>query len=171
MATYRLIQTYTATSAVSTITLSSIPATYTDLLLKVHFRVTRAVTASTFVMVFNGVTSGYSNRIIEANGGSVTSASSSGADIRDMIVPGNNATASIFGNTEIYISNYASTTKHKSISIDSASENNATTSYVELNAALWANTAAISSIVFSEPNGSSNFATNSTVYLYGISNA
>ena len=153
----------------SSVTFSGIPQTgYTDLVVKVCARVTRAVTASTIVMVFNGVTSGYTDRTAQGDGASATSSSSSGADIRDMVVPANNATASTFSNQEIYIPNYASSTTYKSVSIDSVMENNATTSYANLTAGLWSNNAAITSIAFSEPNGGSNFAANSTFYLYGV---
>ena len=87
-----------------------------------------------------------------------------------MEVPANNATANTFGNHIIYIPN-AFGSSYKSVSIDAVSETNATTAYSNIVAGLWSNSAAITSVALTEPNGGSNFATNSTAYLYGVSNA
>ncbi len=70
-----------------------------------------------------------------------------------------------FANGEIYIPNYTASV-NKSVSIDSVTENNATSAIAALDAGLWANTAAITSINLNGNNG--NFVQYSTAYLYGI---
>jgi hypothetical protein len=170
--TYTLISSVTVGSGgASTIDFTSIPQTYTDLLMVLSARVGRATSASTICLTFNGSSSGYSQKNLDGNGASVTSSSGSGAaNITYMEVPAANATASTFGNHSIYIPNYTGSS-YKSVSIDTVSENNGTTAYANLNAGLWSNTAAITSISWNEPNGSSSFAQYSTAYLYGIKNS
>jgi hypothetical protein len=149
----------------SSVTFNSIPQTgYTDLVVKTSLRETG--TSSVFGITFNGNTSGYSTMRLNGTGASAGSTSSSGAAAIDGIVlPGSDATASIFGNTEFYIPNYASA-NYKSVSIDAVTENNATTAYQRLIAGLWSNTAAITSISFATPF--QNFVQYSTFYLYGV---
>lgn len=168
--TYTLIGSVTATGSSGTMSFSSIPGTYTDLLVVLSARITRGTTYSTIVMTFNGSGSGYSGKVFAGDGGGVaaTSSSYSGADIRSFTVPAAGATANTFSNQAIYIPNYA-VSVNKTVSIDSVSEGNVANAYMELNGGYWANTSAITSIAFTEPNGGSNFAQYSTAYLYGIS--
>jgi len=169
--TLELISSTTLGSAQSSIGFTSIPGTYTDLLLVISARVTRGTTFATLSMTFNGSTTGYSRTNLTGDGSSASSGSNTGLSaIASMEVPAANATTSTFGNHSIYIANYASSA-NKSVSIDAVSETNASTAYVNLVAGLWANSAAITSISFNEPNGGSNIAQYSTAYLYGVKNA
>lgn len=170
--TMTLISSQTLGSDASSVTFSSIPQIYNDLKLIVSTRVTRATTQSTIVMVFNGSGgTAYTNRTIRGTGSAVeSSVSASSADVRDIISPGSQATANTFANQEIRIANYSSTTQNKAVFVNSVSENNSTASAMNLTSAVWANDSAITSITFSEPNGNTNFATNSSFYLYGILN-
>ena len=77
------------------------------------------------------------------------------------------ATASTFGNAEIYIPNYASS-NNKSVSADFVSETNAADAIFGLTAGLWANTSAITSIKLTP---AAAFAQYSTATLYGIKNS
>jgi hypothetical protein len=79
-------------------------------------------------------------------------------------------TASTFSSHEIYVPNYASTTlTAKSYSVDSVTENNATTAYANLIAGLITTGASgISSITFTQ-SGAGNFVQHSTFSLYGVS--
>jgi hypothetical protein len=81
------------------------------------------------------------------------------------------STSNTFGNSSIYIPNYTGSTA-KSVSIDSVGENNGTASEQIISAALWNNTAAITSITLTSLddnlNPSGNFAQYSSVSLYGI---
>jgi hypothetical protein len=167
--TYSLLASTTVGSGgASSIVFSNIPQNYTDLCLVISARVTRAVSASTICLTFNGSASGYSQRNINGNGASAASVSTSATvNLTYMEVPAANATASTFGNHSIYIPQYSGSS-NKSISIDSVSENNGTTAYANLNAGLWANVTAINSLSLTEPNGNSNFVQYSTAYIYGI---
>jgi hypothetical protein len=81
---------------------------------------------------------------------------------------GNGATASTFGNGEVYIPNYAGST-NKSMSADGVSENNGTEAYTDLIANLWSNTSAITSILLYPDSGT--WQQYSTATLYGIKNS
>lgn len=164
--TYVKIASYAATGSVATIDLTSIPSTYTDLLLRGSIRGTNASTYSQVTMTFNGSTSGYSSRNLEGGDGAAASYStSSAAYVTAGYVSGANATASTFGVFDVYIPNYAGSA-NKSMSVDSAGETNAANGiYMDFFANLWANSAAINQITLSL----TNIAQYSTVTLYGIS--
>jgi hypothetical protein len=100
--------------------------------------------------------------------GSAASSSGDSGYIDAGVISSGNATASTFGNFEIYLPNYAGS-NNKSVSSDSVAENNATEAYTNLRALLWSSTAAINAIKFTL--GAGNFAQYSTATLYGISNA
>ena len=168
--TYTLIASSTVGSGgAANIEFTSIPSTYTDLVVKLSGR----TTTGSFLnprFQFNGDTgSNYRWRSIYTSGsGNGSNSSTSETAIIIGNIPGSSETASTFGNTEIYIPNYAGSSQ-KSTSADIASENNATTSYSALGAGLWTGTAAITSIKFLPDT--SNFAQYTTAYLYGIKNS
>jgi hypothetical protein len=163
--TYTLINSYTATGSVANIDFTSIPSTYTDLLVKASLRGSTNGNID-MLLQFNGVTTGYTFRWISGDGASAGSASgsTSNAGFMDM----NNDTANTFSNVEIYIPNYLSS-NYKSVSFDAVTENNATTAYSVMGASLWSNTAAITSVKLLPSPG--NFVQYSTAYLYGIKNS
>jgi len=170
--TYSLISSVTVGSATGSITFSSIPATYTDLLVKVSPRFSAASVNKTLVMRFNSdaSTSNYTNKRLQGNGSTINSSIENGYNGGYVSeVNGGSSTANTFSNVEIYIPNYAGS-NYKSFSVDSGMENNATTAYAQLLGNLWSNTAAITSITLVEQT-SDNFVQYSTAYLYGISNA
>lgn len=163
--TFVKIQTVTVgAGGASTISFTSIPQTFTDLKVVISARDTYAATATNCSISFNSSTANFSTRMLEGNGGSAASYSRTD-NLNIFIVPGSTATASTFGNAEIYIPNYTSS-NYKSFSIDGVSEDNATGAYQKLQATLWSNTAAITSITLTSQNGS--FAQYSTATLYGI---
>jgi hypothetical protein len=164
--TYELISSYTATGSVASIDFTSIPSTFTDLLVKVSGR---AVATSSYPNVrvrFNSDTgANYKWRRIYGDGTGATSDSNS-SDTGALVglIAGSNETANTFSNFEFVIPNYLSSNQ-KSISSDAVSENNSATSYSYLLASLWTGTSAITSISL---YSSYNFAQYSTAYLYGI---
>jgi hypothetical protein len=163
--TFELIASYAATGSVSNIEFTSIPSTYTDLVLKFSLR-SSTNTATDIFLTYNGTASGYSYRLLQGNGASASSRNGSGSEIKDD--SGLNLstyTASTFSSGEAYIPNYAGST-NKSSSHDSTLETNATTSYMTLTAGLLANTAAITSVKIVP--GAGNFVQYSTAYLFGI---
>jgi hypothetical protein len=143
---------------------TSIPNTYTDLLVVCSLRSTN--TNLDTKINFNSVTTGYSRRTLQGNGsGTPGSFSGSDAYIGDIVSSAH--TANTFSNHAIYIPNYAGST-NKSWSLDGVDENNATNAFSILGAGLWSNTAAITTVSIA-PITSFNFAQYSTASLYGIS--
>jgi len=171
--TYVLISSSTVGSGgVASVSLSSIPATYTDLLVLASVRTLRSTNASNFYMRING--SSATNYDLKRLEGSGTAASSDGYTSLDGMVigtaNGTTSTASVFSSFSIYIPNYLSSNK-KSVSVESVSENNATAAYADLTAGLWNLTSAITSVSFHELAASTNIDQYSTFYLYGIKNS
>jgi hypothetical protein len=147
------------------ITFSSIPSTFTDLVIKLSGRSTS--TSIGVVVKPNGSTSSITTRNLEGSGSAVASYTSTNIA---GYMPSSTATANTFGNLEIYIPNYAGSA-FKSISVDAVNENNATAAFSVLTAWLWSSTAAITSITLSSDAALNNFAQHTTAYLYGVSNA
>jgi hypothetical protein len=165
--TYELIEAKTLGSAAVSVEFTSIPATYTDLILLTSTRGTRAGnTNDDFTIQFNGITTGYSSTAVEGYGSSAASYSTTSIIINSV---GPNSTASTFSNGSIYIPNYTSA-NYKSVSVDSVAENNATAATASLSAGLWSNTAAITSIKL-QSRYTSDFVQYSSFYLYGIKNS
>jgi hypothetical protein len=164
--TYTLIASNTVGSGgVASVTFSSIPATYTDLVVKISGRNTSS--GDWFNLNFNGSTANFTGKQLFGTGGAAYSYSKT--DGTEAYVNNNSSTtASTFSNSEIYIPNYAGST-NKSFSIDSVTENNGATAYAVLYAGLWSQTAAITSLTFA-PN-SNTLAQYSSFYLYGIKNS
>ena len=169
--TYTLIASNTVGSGgVASVTFSSIPATYTDLVVKASIR--SSGTVSGYSSTFNGSSTGYSERLLYGTGSAAASASSSSASYLNWIFNTNESgsTASTFSNCEFYIPNYAGS-NNKSISSDNVTEQNGASATAYLDAALWANSAAITSIAMAISGTSALFAQYSTFYLYGIKNS
>jgi hypothetical protein len=153
----------------ATIDFTSIPSTYTDLVLKLSSRSSESAGAvwDSVLLRFNGSSTGYSDRSLGGDGSSAFSFSNAFAnyifcgDVANALV-----TSNTFSSTEITIPNYAGS-NNKSVSIDSVEENNATTAQLDLTAGLWSNTAAITSISLTLAAGP-NFVQYSTATLYGI---
>ncbi len=163
--TYVAIATTTVGSGgAANIEFTSIPATYTDLVIKLSARSVRSATADFLQININGSASNLTAKYLEANGATVVS----GADTVFIgALPGATSTANTFGNSEFYLPNYAGST-FKPISTDSVTENNGSTAYIDLVASLWSQTAAISSVKLLSAT-SNNFAQYTTATLYGIS--
>lgn len=168
--TYDAIATVTVGSGgAASMEFTSISGTYTDLLIKISGRTSENAifTNNGFEITFNNNTSGYTSRLLYGVGDSQGSVTNSSGALRYVYGTAALATASTFGNAEVYIPNYAGS-NNKSISADSVSENNATTAVIALTAGLWSNSAAITSIKISSASG--NFVQHSTATLYGIKN-
>lgn len=150
----------------ASIEFTNIPATYTDLLIKISGRF--SVDSASAFLRYNGTTTNGSIRWIDGSG----TAASSNTDGSNQYGPvhgvvNSTKTANTFGNAEIYIPNYTSS-NNKSSSTDGVTENNGTATTMGLGANLWSNTAAITSIQI-VPAAGGNFVQYSTAYLYGIS--
>jgi hypothetical protein len=167
--TYELIASNTVGSGgVGSVTFSSIPSTYTDLLIKVSSRDSGANYVNNLLVTFNASTSGYSDRMLYSTGLSALSASNTSvARFAFAYSAGATATSNTFSNGEIYIPNYTGA-NNKSASFDFVTENNNSNSFADLAANILANTAAITSVTFTA--SSATLQQYSTFYLYGIKN-
>jgi hypothetical protein len=171
-ANYVLIGEQTVSQSVGSVTLNNIPQTgYTDLKIVLSARGNLANQVTFCIMEFNGSASNLSSRILAGEG---TGSPYSGAYASNIlfVINGGTTTSNTFGNTEVYIPNYASNTLNKSVSIDCVTEGNSTYGAQQTVAALWANTAPITSVTFFATNGSlaktQTFDANTTFSLYGI---
>lgn len=167
--TYVAIATVTVGSGgAANIEFTGIPQTYTDLVIKASIRTTRNTgDASQISVTLNGSTTSRASRILYGNGSSANS-------YTDTILEGGYAnqntgtTANTYSSHDYYFPNYTSS-NFKSMSFDSVNENNASNAYALLTAALWSNTAAITSITLECPTFS--LVQYSSFYLYGIKNS
>jgi hypothetical protein len=171
--TYILIASNTLASAVSSITFSSIPATFTDLVLKVSYRTaTGSGNTETSQLSFNGVsTTTYSHTRMNQDGATVTSNRGSNETYGIILAAGNTntATANTFGNTEIYIPSYL-VAQNKQHYAHFTAESNISNLSIGQTALLWRNTAAITSLTLASNSGN-NYLVGSSFYLYGVKNS
>ena len=165
--TYTLIEAKTLGSAAASVTFTAIPSTYTDLVLLTSIRASSGGGISAGLR-FNGSTSNYSERLLYGTGSSAASANASTTSIQWANLGNATTTASTFSNCKIYIPNYSGST-FKSVSTESVSENNGTAADIYVDVGLWSDTVAITSLTLTA--STPDFATNSTFYLYGISNS
>jgi hypothetical protein len=168
--TIELIASSTASGSGTSITFSSIPATYTDLCIKYSARSTVAASLTGYNLTMNSTRTTSLIRLLGESGGASSSTNVGNGQGEAGFVPAANATASTFCNNEIYIPNYLSSNQ-KSYSVDSVTENNASGGYIHgLLAGLTNMTSAITSITISDTS-TGNIAANSTFYLYGVKNS
>lgn len=175
--TYSLIASNTLGSTTQSVTFSSIPQTYTDLVLRMSYRTDAAgLFGSNPAIRFNGDAAGnalYSYTFIGGNGSTASStreSSISALYMQSSDSAGN--TANTFTSTEVYIPNYTGTA-NKPISIFKVAEQNATAAEMHAFASLYRGTSAISTILIGPSSNiiSNNFVTGSSFYLYGIKNS
>jgi hypothetical protein len=157
----QLIESKTLGTAAASIEFTSIPQTFTDLVILHSLRSQDA--ESNGNISINGSTSDFTNRYLRGLSSSADSGSSPGRYAFTLSF--STQTANTFSNGSIYIPNYTSSA-FKSISADSVNENNAADTQRFLAAVLWSNTAAITSFALSANAG--NIVAGSTVSLYGI---
>jgi len=156
--TYNCIATRTVETAAATITIESIPATFTDLILIVQGTLSSGGTGSAEIRVNGDTGSNYSATQLDGGG-------STAASYRDR-----NTTSSNIGilrsseqsNSIFHFQNYANTTTYKTI----LARGNDGLGYIRAAVGLWRNTNAINSI--SIYNSSYTFAVGTTLSLYGI---
>jgi hypothetical protein len=157
-----------------TITFSSIPATYTDLVMYVSVR-TSGTTGPAGIgrikVQINSLTTGYSNSLLY-NISSDAPAAATGTDqITFLYAASTPSPSTSFSNNTLYFCNYSSTTLPKTVSSDSGTEYLIANGGVRaLNAGYHTTTDAISSLTINIADAA-DFVQHSTAYLYGVSNA
>jgi hypothetical protein len=156
--TYTPIATTTLGSAASTYTFTSIPSSYTDLVLIINGTVGSGVSTT---LQFNSDTgANYSFTGMNGNGSSASSFRSSGTS--------NIATGEIrtYNSTIILnIQNYSNSTTYKTL----LSRANTASDYVQAFVGMWRNTNAVTSITMGLASGT--YSTGTTFTLYGIAAA
>lgn len=170
--TFAAITTVTFTnSTTSTLDFTSIPQGYTDLMVLISARSTRAGVGDPLLMKINSSTT---NRIYSTVEGRVaTNNTVAFGDTTALFIgtlPGSTAGTSIFGSAKVYFANY-SATQHKQSFADVVQENDTSNAYLTFSSNLWTDTSAITSLSFYWDTAGSNFAQYSTATLYGIKNS
>jgi hypothetical protein len=161
MANYELITSYTSTGE-NIITLSSIPQTYTDLVIKFSARGSASNQYELLYVLINGTSDNagsavhmgfptYSATYNFMNAGYPTDAAS---------------TANVFGPIEYYLPNYTKPSVQKSFLFNGGSEMQTSSIQQYFGGILTNQTAAITSLSFNGEYGT--FLANTTIYLYGI---
>ena len=158
--TYTPIATTTLGSATASYTFSSIPSTYTDLVLVFNGSASSGTPLVT--LQFNGDTAtNYSDTTLSGNGTSATSGRDS--SVAQIYASGADSLTTGISQLIVNLQNYSNTTTYKTIITRSGNAANGTSAVV----GLWRSTAAINSIkVFNHT--ATNFAVGSTFTLYGI---
>jgi hypothetical protein len=156
-ATYDSIATQTLGSNTATVTFSSIPATYTDLVLVMQFD--KDADSGSWFRVNNDSGSNYSTTDVRGNGTTASSGRDSSATVGRYFRGLANTTANNL--VIMNFMNYSNTTTYKTI-ISRANNANGT----EANVNLWRSTSAINEINLITSTGT--YKTGSTFSLYGI---
>jgi hypothetical protein len=157
--TYEAIATNTVVgTGTSSVAFSSIPATYTDLVL-VSWVAFQTGPSNYCKITFNSQTSGYNWVYMRGSSSTKSSVKSTGQANLQVVVSGDTTTR--YAANETHIMSYASTTTGKGI-LNRANMNG----LIEQSAGNWANTSAINSIQI-VPN-SGNFQDGCNFTLYGI---
>jgi hypothetical protein len=158
--TYEAIASTTLGSAASSYTFSSIPSTYTDLIL--IYNTQNNTSPSNVGFQFNADTaSNYSSTFVKGNGSTASSGRNSNSTLGFLGVA--YSTSGVFDPGIVSIQNYANATTYKSWIVRYG---NAGSEGTAARVGLWRSTAAITSIkVLPDAN---SFSTGSTFSLYGI---
>lgn len=162
--TYEPIATYTAPSLQSEITFSSIPSTYTDLVLV--FQGVRGSGPDLDLCLRFNTDSGnnYSNTVLRGAGGVVASYRNTSQSVMRIGVITADLTT-----LKTNIMNYANTATYKTVVSRQDSQN---TSYGhQATSGLWQSTSAINSITLRNQPGFGSFETGCIATLYGIAAA
>jgi hypothetical protein len=154
--TYTPLANVTLGSSASSVSFSSIPATYRDLILVATAKSTP--TLATFLVNFNGDSSNIYSTVVMTGTASAAETYTSGQLTYFVQIPTDALNVVV-----AQFLDYSATDKHKTF----LSRNNSKGEGVEASAGRWANTAAISSIVFT-CTGGDIWAAGSTFALYGV---
>jgi hypothetical protein len=169
--TYESIATTTLGSNTTSVTFSSIPATYTDL---------RVVTSNAilvpsggglpdnFLRINGDSGSNYSRTILYGNGTSAISERTANATSLWSYSGSSTTSAQPISITTWDFLNYSNTTTNKTVLSRIETINNSTIFITFATVQLWRSTAAINQLVFSLQASATGFITGSTFTLYGI---
>lgn len=157
--TYDKIATYTVPSATTSYTFSSIPSTYTDIVIVAAGTISSSA-PSTSIRFNSDTGSNYSHTYLTGDGSSATSSRASNQT--SMLVTYNGAISSAPNTNILQVMNYSNTTTNKTVLSRASQAQYGTDAIV----GLWRSISAINSITFI--TGGTGFAIGSTFTLYGI---
>ena len=162
-ATYQRIASTTLSSPAATITLSSIPSTYTDI--RLVFYVVATSISTNIQCQFNSDTgTNYSNTWLAGNGTAASSGrNTSATNIQFTDLTATSTTIPLMFTMDIF--SYAGST-NKTV-LGSSFQNYGSTGSTTMQVAMWNNTSAITSILL-KTSGAPTFSTGSTVAIYGL---
>ena len=158
----KLIETKTLETAAAAIEFTSIPQTFTDLVVLISAR-TEKIEVEQTSAIGTGFGGTGSSRVLYGDGTTGAFSETSGF-IKAGLASNASATLNTFGNSIFYIPNYASSNT-KIGSSTSVNENNATRARLELAAVSSTSTSPITSLNF---GSDANLVAGSTISLYGI---
>jgi hypothetical protein len=171
MSAWTKIQHIEAPSNQASIIFSSIPQTFTDLVIFYSLRTTGG-SIDPQAFFFNSDSGpNYAMRMIHGDGNNTGSAQNSSylSQYNNWAIfwmqPAS-TTANTFNNTHIIIPNYSATNRNKSVSVQSVIENNASTGYQQVGSGIWKSNSAINAITLTAYN--SEFVQFTSASLYGI---
>ena len=166
---YESIATTTVSTAVSSITFSSISGTYTHLQIRFLARTARANQEDNIQLRFNSDTgNNYAAHVLYGDGataGAFSDGSSISFNTRSVVAAAS-STSGVFGAGVIDILDYSNASKYKTVKSLNGYDNNGA-GQVRLSSGLWMNTAAITGITIFSANGA-NISEYSSFALYGI---
>ena len=163
--TYTPIATQSISGSPTSVTFSSIPSTYTDLIVVINAALT---TQNDVGLRLNGDTgTNYSRTILYGTGSAAGSVTGGGANQGQIEYYGSPNTT--LGGSTIIVNfmNYSNTTTYKTV----LSRSNNASSGVDAVVNLWRSTAAINQIEFKPYTGTMTWVTGSQFTLYGIAAA
>jgi hypothetical protein len=157
----------------STITFSSIPATYTHLQIRLIAKTTTTGNGDdNFTFYFNSDTTytNYRMHWLRGDGSTATAGNLQNPDYKiytGTIPTSGAAQTSMFGAAVIDILDYANTNKYKTVRTLNGDSVNSTDGLVGLYSSLWTSTSAVTGFTFTIPAGT-NYAQYTQIALYGI---
>jgi hypothetical protein len=172
--TYTPIATHTLPSAATSYTFSSVPNTYTDLILVSSVNSARAAQYDSLAIRFNSDSSSiYSYTYLMGNTSYGSSPISGRATSQNNIFIGNftsNSVANNFSSNIVHIKSYGNTNVYKTIICSGGGIIDSTNNDMEKIVGLYKSSSAISSITVRSETGS-NITAGSTFTLYGVKSA
>jgi hypothetical protein len=172
--TYKLLSSTTLGSNATNLTISSIPQTYDDLILRIVSQSGVASTLSQIYVQFNGdTTAKYRNKWIYwyGNSGSNIDLIASTDTFGSLMFQGTSSGSSQPGMGVYYISKYSSTTQTKSVSGNTTQVQSGSINYYsKVGGLTWMNSSAGISSMYFFGSGSDNMLAGATFKLYGIKN-
>lgn len=168
--TYQRIASTRLGTNSSSVTLSGIPSSYTDLEILISARSTSAANYANAFVQFNGDTTSGNYSYVALRGFTSATPTYDGTGSSDvamqMFIPGASNTTGGFSHSRIYVVDYVGATNKSGSYVSHAAVTNASTgSYMHATGAFyWVGTSAINSITFS----GTTFLADSLFQIYGI---